>query len=100
MDEPLGGVGTEFLFENESVKVWKLTLEPGEASPWHEHFLDYLFVVTESALVQTEYPDHKGEPTQSDAGSVVMLKRGSTHRLANVGKTRYSNVIVELKNGE
>ena len=29
----LGGVGTTLLFENDRVKVWEMSLEPGEEAP-------------------------------------------------------------------
>src|SRR5262245_15041846 len=37
MSEPLGDVATRVLFENAWVKVWEMTLAPGEISALHRH---------------------------------------------------------------
>ena len=36
-ERTLGDVGTAVLFENDRVRVWELTLAPGESSDTHEH---------------------------------------------------------------
>ena len=40
----LGAVGTKLLFENDRVKVWEMSLAPGEESDVHRHELDYVMV--------------------------------------------------------
>ena len=40
-------VGTKLVFENERVKVWEFTLEPGQAIEAHPHSSDYFFYVIE-----------------------------------------------------
>ena len=35
VERELGDVGTDFVFENDHVKVWQLVLEPGQASSCH-----------------------------------------------------------------
>lgn len=67
----MGEVGTKLVFENERVKVWEFTLEPGEAIAAHTHHHDYFFYAIE--------------------GSTLEVTR------ANVGPTRYHEVLVELK---
>ncbi len=98
MAEELGDVGTTFLFENEHVKVWHLELEPGEASSWHQHTLDYLYIVIEPGVVRTEYNDGTFEEQADKVGDAVMHRHGPIHRLVNLGTSRYVNVVVELKN--
>ena len=38
-------VGTRLLFENDRVRVWDLTLAPGESTGRHRHTADYFYVV-------------------------------------------------------
>jgi beta-alanine degradation protein BauB len=99
MSEQLGQVGTQFLFENEQVRVWHLVLEPRESSSWHLHTLDYLYVVIESGRVRAEYQDGTFQEQQDEPGQVVMCKAGPIHRLVNLGDSRYVNVVIELKSG-
>ena len=40
----LGPIGDKILFENEFVRVWSVTLDPGHRQPWHQHLLPYLIV--------------------------------------------------------
>ena len=40
----LGPIGDKILFENEHVRVWSVTLDPGQRQPWHQHLLPYLIV--------------------------------------------------------
>ena len=40
--DPKGNpIGTELVFEDDSVRVWRIDLAPGEKAGWHTHFLDY-----------------------------------------------------------
>lgn len=58
---PTENVGTALLFENDRVRVWDLTLEPGQFLEKHIHCNDYLFfVVAGGSLrhVDPEHPDH------------------------------------------
>ena len=45
--EPHHHIGDTLLFENDRVRVWSMTLEPGEQSAVHEHPLDYVMVCIE-----------------------------------------------------
>ena len=97
MAEQLGDVGTEFLFENQYVKVWNLVLEPGQASSWHQHTLDYMYIVIEPGKVRTEYEDGTYEQQEDEIGNVVMRAQDAIHRLVNLGNSRYRNIVIELK---
>ena len=39
----MADVGTKLIFENEQVRVWEFTLQPGESTGSHHHELDYFF---------------------------------------------------------
>lgn len=95
--EPMGEVGTQFLFENERVKVWNLVLEPGEASPWHHHNTEYVIVVTEPGSLRVEREDGTAEEREYRQGEIIYRPKHLVHRAINIGKARYCNAIIELK---
>lgn len=101
----MSAIGTRLLFENERVRVWDLTLAPGETLPLHRHELDYLYVVIGGGSLQTGFADGTAdEPRQMADGEVrfreVSLSDGdrrATHSATNVGGTPWRNIVVELK---
>ena len=95
--EQLGGVGSEVIFENDVVKVWRNDLAPGEASDWHHHANNYLFVATTHGDLRVEHDDGTSQETVMEIGKVVMGQKDSTHQLSNIGDNDYSSVIVEIK---
>ena len=96
-EKELGDVGTKFVYENEHVKVWDLVLEPGQASPWHHHAMNYLFIITEPGTLRAELDDGTSSEREYKLGEVVMGQKNAVHRVINTGSARYSNAIVELK---
>ena len=96
-----GQVGTKLLYENEKVKVWEFALSPGELIAMHTHRMDYLFHIYEGSTLEVTYPaEMKAEARQLDlkANAVRFVKKGGRHAARNVGKQRYVEVLVELKN--
>jgi quercetin dioxygenase-like cupin family protein len=93
---PSGNIGTKVLADLERVKLWELNLAPGQSSEWHAHQNEYVFVVIEPSRLRTEYDDGTVHEDDSEAGDAVYLKP-TIHRVTNVGKGRYRNIIVELK---
>ena len=93
-------MGTEFLWENDYVKVWTLDLQPGEASEWHHHHNWYVITVTKPGTLRAEYADGTSREVTYTFGEVQFLSKDSIHRVINIGDTHYSNSIVELKGQE
>jgi len=93
----LGQIASRVLFENDRVRVWDLTVEPGQATDWHQHELDYLFVVIEKGKVHTEYANGATEPQDDELGHTEMRTDREVHRLVNDGPTRYRDIVIELK---
>jgi quercetin dioxygenase-like cupin family protein len=86
------------LFENDRVRTWDLTLEPGEATAWHQHHHDYLIVVIEGGPVSLEYGDGTIEHQNDEVGHVEMRQDADqAHRLVNNSSRRYRNIVIELK---
>lgn len=96
-DVKIGEIGTRIIFENENVKVWDLTLEPGESTVWHQHEMDYMFVVINNGKVHTEYIDGKIEHQDDEVGKVDYRATDVPHRLVNDGSTMYKNIVIEIK---
>ena len=97
MDKEMGDVGTELVIENENFKAWDLVLEPGESSDWHQHTMNYLFVVTEPGTLKAEYDDGSSQVVTYRRGQIVIGQKNSIHRVTNVGDSRWSNAVVERK---
>lgn len=101
-DDPIGGVGTRVLFEDERVKIWEMVLEPGEASDLHRHDHDYYLCIFEGDLVAGVIPP--GSPGESFVGKVpaegntVPIPKGGVEWAYNVGEKTYREILIELKN--
>jgi predicted metal-dependent enzyme (double-stranded beta helix superfamily) len=100
----VGAAGTvaepALLFENDRVKIWSLTLEPGQSTPKHTHELDEIVVCLEGGRLRSVKPgpEPEGETHQPSTGEVFMPPvKGVTHILTNVGTTRYKQISIELK---
>ncbi|MEW6296367.1 MAG: hypothetical protein AB1671_01320 [Thermodesulfobacteriota bacterium] len=99
-----GAAGTvvepTLLLENDRVRVWSLTLEPGQSTAKHTHELDEIVVCLEGSRIKSlkPGPEPEGETFQPSAGEVFMPPvKGVTHILTNVGATRYKQISIELK---
>ena len=100
--QPSEAVGTRLLFENERVRVWDLSLAPGEWAETHIHRLDYCLIIAQGGHLQHADPDNPADSrdvhftddqvTFSEAGDGVVHQR-----LTNVGATPHKNYIVEFK---
>lgn len=88
------------LFENDRVKAWSLTLEPGQSTPQHTHQLDEIVICLESSKLRLikPGPEPEGETVHPNTGDVFMPKvKGVTHVMTNAGDTRYRQISIELK---
>ena len=89
-------VGTKLIFENERVKIWEFTLQPGEEIPAHFHAHDYFFYPIEGGTL--EVTRASGVTTATlEAGQVYYRKGGDSHAARNVSAQRYHEILVELK---
>jgi quercetin dioxygenase-like cupin family protein len=94
----LAEIGQTVMLDNDRVKVWDVTLAPGESQPWHLHHNPYLVINLEASPGRMDWLD--GAPSrylQEYVGGVVFRPTSPVHMLTNVGTTRYRNRLVELK---
>ena len=99
-DDELGPVASQLLFETERVRVWEMTLEPGEASPLHHHELDYLVILLEGdRIAAIPGPGSSRGPRVANVvpGKTSFLNRGETEWAVNIGARQYREVLIELK---
>ena len=89
-------VGTKLIFENERVRVWEFTLQPGETIEAHKHDHDYFFYPLEGGTLEVTRPTGQTRATL-ESGKVYYRKGGDTHAAKNVDNHRYHEILVELK---
>ena len=93
----LGKIGDEVVFENETIRVWKLNLEPGEIQAWHQHDLPYLVVPLTVGDNTMRFADGREKPTAEKPGDALWREAGMPHELENTGDAPYSNILIEFK---
>jgi beta-alanine degradation protein BauB len=93
-------VGTRLLFENERIRIWDITLEPGESLPLHRHRTTYFYRCEAGGRVRVSLPDGTAEVYESPLDEVHFHEIGPedlvVHDLANVGETTVRFTTVEL----
>jgi len=98
-DHTANPIGTEMIFEDERVRIWRIDLAPGEEAPFHTHTLDYTAITIEGDVVERINADGTRDRIAAQPGAVTRWHQSTQrHGLKNVGTQRYRNVIVEVKN--
>jgi quercetin dioxygenase-like cupin family protein len=89
--------GREPILENERVRVFRLSLAPGESAPMHNHPLPGLAIAITGG--ELEMTVEKGKPERLKlAETEVRWRAGAvTHSIKNVGQTRFEGVDIEFK---
>ncbi len=93
----LGPIGDAILFENDVVRVWGLSLDPGGRQAWHRHDLPYLIVPLTDGTNEMRFADGRSRDTVETAGQVMWRESGIPHELHNRGASQYRNVLIEFK---
>lgn len=94
-------VGKVLLHENAYVRVWDITLSPGERVPFHCHAMPYFWVCVEPAPGYQRFADGTATPREYRQGEVVFEEPSEAepliHDLENRGETTLRFVTTELK---
>ena len=98
-EEVPGAVGQEIILENDRVRVWHISLDPGETQPLHHHGLAYVVIAVQGARNVIHTAAGERIEVEEETGGVVYREPGQTHMLTNAGHTVYVGRIVELKDG-
>lgn len=94
----LVGVGMSVVHDVASVRVWDVSLAPGDTHPWHLHRNPYVVLSVAGSTARMEWLD--GSPARNVeeyAGGAVFRPVSPIHRLTNTGSTQYRNRLIELK---
>jgi beta-alanine degradation protein BauB len=93
-------VGHVLLSETERVRVWSLSLQPGERLPFHRHQLDYFWTVLGDGRSRSHYNDGSVRDATYKAGDTRHLSfaKGEymIHDLENTGDTVLAYTTVEF----
>ena len=92
----LGAVGQRIVMENDKVRIWEITLAPGESQEWHRHEHPYLVIAIGGAMNAVTVIDGKVIAAPEPTGSVLYREPGPVHKLTNIGETTYVSRLVEL----
>ena len=110
----MAGVGTQKVFEDDRVVVWRLDIEPGEFVHQHTHKLDYVVRILAGSTLEVFGPDKELLDTVEleSGGAVCFRVEGdqivsnrpgfpnvpATHSARNVGANTFREVLIEFKN--
>ncbi|MEU8820912.1 hypothetical protein [Actinoplanes sp. NPDC048796] len=94
----LADIGLAELFDNPVVRVWDVSLRPGETHPWHLHHNPYVVLSISGSECRMDWLDGS-EPRflNEYRGGSVYRPISPVHRLTNIGDRFYQNRLVELK---
>lgn len=74
-----------------------MVLEPGESSDLHEHTMDYLLCILEGESVDADRADGTAIHLPVERGDVFFIPRGGTETAVNRSRSRYREILIELK---
>ncbi len=98
-----GCVGSRLVSETDRLRVWHLTLQPGERIGFHRHVLDYFWTVMTDGSAKSNYHDGHTTVTHYKAGDTRHYIYGAgefmMHDLENVGATTLVFTTVEHLGG-
>lgn len=86
------------LLENERVRAYEVTLEPGQSTSMHTHSLPGLAIaLTPGEIEVTSSGKSKPQRFALPLGDLRWRAAAATHQIRNVGQTRFSVVDIDLK---
>ena len=96
-------VGSNVVSETSAVRIWHLTLRPGERAPFHRHCEPYFWTVLGDGRSRSYYADGTVRVADYRAGDTKHFQLSEenfmVHDLENIGETTLSFVTVEFKAG-
>lgn len=94
----LADIGITELLDNPFVRVWDVSLEPGETHPWHLHHNPYVVLSMRGSACRMDWLDGSAPRFLNEYhGGAVYRPISPVHRLTNIGDRFYQNRLVELK---
>ena len=96
-DLKLGPIGNSVIFENETVRVWIVDLEPDAKQAMHLHQLPYLVIPLTDGKNVMRFLSGRVVNTDEKPGMALWREAGEPHELLNTSTWRYRNLLVEFK---
>src|ERR1700677_3146369 len=94
----LGKVGDKILFENDYIRMWEISMEPGQTVDFHIHYHPYLVVSLGGGENEIETIFGKKISTQEPLGSFAFINEmREVHRLTNKSNVAYFSRLIEIK---
>ncbi|WP_431121363.1 hypothetical protein [Flagellimonas flava] len=93
-------LGDRLVFENETVKLWDIRLEPGERLPFRKHNANYNWVCVTGGLALTRHGNGKISMVKLEPGDTEYWEfRGKnyTNDLENIGDRTIAINVLEYK---
>lgn len=87
----------EPVLENDRVRVYRITLAPGESIPTHTHPLPGLAISLTNAEIEVTSSGQKPDRLSLKSADVRWRAGAVTHSIKNVGSTPFEAVDIELK---
>lgn len=95
---PLENVtGKTLVIDNERARVYRLILDPGQATGPHTHKLSVLSVAVTKGKVAIESAKQKSQITEFQAGDFRWHTGEMSHSLKNIGANRFEMIDIEWK---
>lgn len=95
-----GQVGSRLVSETERVRVWHLSLKPGERIGFHTHVLDYFWTAVTAGQARSHYGDGRTVEVSYLSGDTRHHRYGlgefMIHDLENTGETELVFTTVEF----
>jgi quercetin dioxygenase-like cupin family protein len=83
-------------YENDYVRVFDVVVPPGDATLFHTHANDYLFVSIGDANLKAEVMGNQPGNLILKDGEVRYSKATITHRVGNLSKDTFRNITIEV----
>ena len=98
-DDKIGPIATNVLFEDDRVKVWDMTLAPGENCDLHTHENDYYLVMLQGDKVCGISQDGTNDLVfnLTPGAHTFHIPKGATEWAVNTGKEPFYEILVEIK---
>jgi quercetin dioxygenase-like cupin family protein len=89
--------GKTLVLDHERARVYRLILEPGQATGLHTHQLSVLSVAVTKGRVAIESAKQKSQITEFRAGDFRWHTSDLTHSIKNIGASRFEMIDIEWK---
>lgn len=95
-----GRIGSRLVSETDRVRVWALTLKPGERIGFHTHVLDYFWTAVSGGQARSHYADGRTVEVSYEPGDTKhhTFPAGAfmIHDLENIGASELTFTTVEF----